>query len=169
MSRDRMNRETIHDPASDPRIDRALASVGSATPATGLEGRILNRLAAERIRMESEPAPSLWSRLPRFPKQALGLVTACLLGFVIVAGSVSHSRRMGHGPVPPQPVLPGSGIGAASAVHPTAPASTPAPAGEPGRAARSAQPGRARIAPHSRKAPGAVPAQPSNKPASASQ
>ena len=166
-----MNRETILDTVPDPRVDRALQSIGSATPATGLEGRILNRLAAERLRMESEPAPSLWSRLPQFPKQALGLVSACLLGFVIVAGSISHSRRMsaGHGSVPPPLVLPGSGIGAASAVHPAAPASTPAPAGVPGRAARSAQPGRARIAPHSRKAPGAVPAQPSRNPSSNSQ
>lgn len=166
-----MNRETIQNATSDPRIDRALQSIGSVTPTTGLEGRILNRLAAERLRMESVPAPSYWSRLPRFPKQALGLVTACLLGFVIVAGSVSHSRRIGpsHGPVPPPLVLPGNGIGAASAVHPAAPASTPAPAGAPGRSSRSARPGRARIAPHSRKAPGAVPAPPSGNPSSNSQ
>ncbi len=171
MSRDRMNREPIHDTASDPRIDRALGNIGSATPASGFEGRILNRLAAERFRMDSEPALSLWSRLPRLPKQALGLATACLLGFVVVAGSISHSRRtsLNHGPVPPPLVLPGNGIGAASAIHPAAPASTPAPAGEPGRAARSTQAGRARIAPHSRKAPGAVPAPPSRNPSSNSQ
>ena len=30
-----MNRETIHDATNDPRIDRALRSIGSATPAAG--------------------------------------------------------------------------------------------------------------------------------------
>ena len=165
MNRDRMNRETLHDVPSDTRVDQALRSVGSAAPTPGFEGRILNRLATERVRMESEPQPSLWSRMPRFSRQALGLATASLLGFAIVAGSISHSRRIGsgHGPVPPPLVLPGQGIGAASAVHPAAPASTPAPAGEPGRGAPSSQPGRARIAPHSRRAPGAVPAQPAKK------
>ena len=83
-----MNRETIHDATSDPRIDRVLESIGSATPTSGLEGRILNRMAAERLRMESRGTPSLWYRLPRLPRQALGLTTACLVGFVIVAGSV---------------------------------------------------------------------------------
>ncbi len=169
-----MNRDTIHDAPPDPRIDRALRSIGSATPAPGLEGRILNRLAATRMTMDAEPARSSrtsrnWtsriSALPRFPRQILGLATAGLLGFVIVAGSVNHSHRTGseRGTIAP-PLPTGQGIGAASAVHPAAPASTPAPAGEPGRAARSSEQGRARIAPHARKAPGAVPAPPSSQP-----
>lgn len=169
-----MNRDTIHDIPPDPRIDRALRSIGSATPAPGLEGRILNRLAATRMTMDAEPVGSSWlsriSALPRFPRQILGLATACLLGFVIVAGSVNHSHRTGseRGTIAP-PLAPGQGIGAASAVHPAAPASTPAPAGEPGRAARSSEQGRARIAPHARKAPGAVPAPPSSQPSANSR
>ncbi|MFP5227691.1 MAG: hypothetical protein ACLGXA_08660 [Acidobacteriota bacterium] len=170
-----MNRESIHDPGTDPRIDRALQSVRSATPAPGFEGRILNRVAAARMTMDARPAHISWisriSALPRLPRQVLGVAAACLLGFVIVAGSVSHSRRIGaeHGTIAPPLPAAGQGIGAASAVHPAAPASTPAPAGQPGRALRSSRHGRARIAPHSRKAPGAVPAPPASKPASDSE
>ena len=163
-----MNRETIHDPTSDPRIDQALRSLGSSLPAAGFEGRILNRLAAQRVASESRSSLMPWmGRLPRLSRQALGVTTACMLGLAIVAGSVSHSRSMSHGTAPPALPLAGQGIGAASAVHPAAPASTPVPAGEPGRASRSSDrspdQGRARIAPHSRKAPGAVPAPPANK------
>jgi hypothetical protein len=173
-----MNRATIHDATSDPRIDRALESIGAATPAAGLEGRILNRLAAERIAVASKPARIAWlnkvmGRSPRFSRHALGAASALALCFAIVAGSVNHSRRTSHGVLPPPVPLAGQGIGAASAVHPAAPASTPAPAGEPGRASRSAErspdQGRARIAPHSRKAPGAVPAPPAGKPSGDSQ
>jgi hypothetical protein len=91
------------------------------------------------------------------------------LGFVVVAGSVSHSRRIRPQLVaPPSLVLPGQGIGAASAVHPAAPA--PVPAGQPGRSTRNSGPGRARIAPHTRKAPGvAVPAPPTKTASSDSQ
>jgi hypothetical protein len=165
-----MNTEKMNDAMDrgQTAIDAALRSVGSATPASGLEGRILTRLASERIRMEAAPRRRpLFSRLGVFPGRALGLVTACLLGFVVVAGSVSHSRRMkpGQGAAPPPLVLPGQGIGAASAVHPAAPASALVPAGQPGRSARSSSPGRARIAPHARKAPGvAVPSPPAGHP-----
>jgi hypothetical protein len=170
-----MNRETIHDPAGDPRIDRALRSIGSVAPAPGLEGRILNRLAAARISSADQPTRLSWasriSTLPRLSRQLMGLATACLLGLVIVVGSVSHSHRMSPGRGILAPALPasGSGIGAASAVHPAAPASTPAPAGDSGRASHSSQQGRARIAPHARKAPGAVPAPPADKPSSGLQ
>ena len=169
MTADRMN--NAMDSGTDPRttatIDAALRSVGSATPTAGLQGRILTRLASERLRLEAAP-PRLFpltrfGRLHPVPARALGLVTACLLGFVIVAGSVVHSRRIKPGQVvaPPVLVLPGNGIGAASAVHPAAPATAPVPAGQSsrGRSTRHSGPGRARIAPHSRKAPGvAVPA-----------
>jgi hypothetical protein len=164
-----MNRETIHDATNDARIDRVLGSIGSAVPASGFEGRILNRLAAQRVVLESKPlALFRLGRLPRISRQVLGVTTACVLSFGIIAGSVSHSRRMGHLAAPPVLPMAGQGIGAASAVHPAAPATTPAPAGDSGRASRSPEPsadqgrtqGRARIAPHSRKAPGAVPAPP---------
>jgi hypothetical protein len=161
------NKNGVMDPAADPRIDAALHVIGSATPESGLEGRILTRLAEERLRMEAAPAPSVRAAwLGHFPVRALGLVTACLMGFVIVTGSVVHSRRIKPDQMvsPPPLVLPAQGIGAASAVHPAAPASAPILAGQPGRAARRSSPGRARIAPHARKAPGvAVPAPSSNK------
>lgn len=163
------------EPESNPRIittiDEALHSVGAATPTPGLQGRILTRLASERMKMEAAPArfPLLahLGQLPRRSAPALGVVTACLLAFVIVAGSVSHSRKLHSGQIvaPPVLVLPGQGIGAASAVHPAAPASAPVPAGQGarGRSSRRSGPGRARIAPHTPKAPGvAVPAPSSN-------
>ncbi len=161
-----MNGESLHsamDSAPDARIDAALRSVGSADPAAGLEGRILTRLAAERVGIETAPARRL--RLRGFPARALGLAAACLIGFVIVAGSVSHSRSVRLRPGgPPTLVLPGQGIGAASAVHPGAPASAPIPAGQGGRSDQTSSQGRARIGPHARKAPGvAVPAPSSNK------
>ena len=175
MTADRMNNtmDSGMDSGIDPRtkaaIDAALRSVGSATPAAGLEGRILTLIASERIKLEAAPPLSplaRFGRLHRVPARTFGLITACLLGFVIVAGSVVHSRRIRPGVVaPPVLVLPGNGIGAASAVHPAAPASAPVPAGQGsrGRSARRSGPGRARIAPHSRKAPGvAVPAPSTN-------
>jgi hypothetical protein len=150
-------------------IDETLQSIGTATPASGLEGRILTRLASERIKMEAAPAKfPLLARLSgssRNSARALGLVTASLLGFVIVAGSVSHSRKLHSSQIvaPPVLVLPSNGIGAASAVHPAAPASAPVPAGQSARGRSAHRSGRARIAPHSRKAPGvAVPAPSSN-------
>ncbi len=154
------------EPGSDPRIDAidaALRSVGKAEPVPGLEGRILMRLAAARVQAETSPArlPLLVVRPRHLPMRALAFVTSCLLAFVIVAGSVSHSRRMKAGQIiaPPSLVLPGQGVGAASAVHPAAPASAPLPAGQGSRGRSVRRAGRARIAPHARKAPGvAVPA-----------
>lgn len=170
MTNERLNNEMGAEPRISTAIDAALRSVGSATPQSGLEGRILTRLASHRILMETEPAPAgRFARWPRFPARALGLVTACLMGFVIVAGSVSHSRKIRPAQMvtPPSLVLPGHGIGAASAVHPAAPASAPMPPGQAarGRSSRRAGQGRARIAPHTPKAPGvAVPAPASNSP-----
>jgi hypothetical protein len=168
-----MNRDTIHDGRSDARIDNALRSVGAVTPDTGFQGRILSRLAAERIARPARPPVFIrlfaTGRMPRFPRAALGLGTACVLGFGIVAGSVSHSRRAGHGVLPPPLPLSGQGLGAASAMHPAAPASTPAPAGVSGRASQpSPDKGRAEIQPHSHKAPGVVPAPPVNRKANES-
>lgn len=156
------------EPDNDPRvrasIDAALTSVGTATPEDGLEGRILNRLAAERMKLDAQPQPRpLVGLRGSLTARALGLMTACLMGFVIVAGSVSHSRRPRPGSVvaPPSLVLPGQGLGAASAVHPASPAAAPVSPSQAarGRSSRRSGPGRARIAPHTRKAAGvAVPA-----------
>lgn len=159
-------------PENDPRItaiiDEALDRVGAATPAPGLEGRILTRLATERMRMEAAPARfSLFRSSNRLPARALGLVSACLMAFVIVAGTVSHSRKLHANQMvaPPALVLPGQGIGAASAVHPAAPATAPVPASQADRGRSAHRTGRARIAPHAAKAPGvAVPAPSSSDP-----
>jgi len=158
------------EPENDPRIvaaiDAALSSVGAAEPASGLQGRILMRLAAERMKMDAAPARfPLFGRSSGVPVRALGVLTCCLLAFVIVAGSVSHSRHIkaGQAVAPPVLVLPAQGIGAASAVHPAAPATAPLPAGQGARGRSVHRTGRARIAPHARKAPGvAVPAPSSN-------
>jgi len=161
--------EPENDPRITARIDAALGSMGTVTPAEGLEGRILNRLAQERMKLDAEPRRRpLFGGHGSLTARALGLMTACLMGFVIVAGSVSHSRKVKSGSTaaPPSLVLPGRGVGAASAVHPASPASAPVPASQAarGRSLRKSGPGRARIAPHTRRAPGvAVPA-PANAP-----
>ncbi|MGA7886260.1 MAG: hypothetical protein WCA44_11000 [Acidobacteriaceae bacterium] len=150
-----------YEPQSDKwqqRIDAALRSAGSATPPEGLEGRILTRLAAARI---AEPRVSWFGRWPRYSRPALAFAAAGLLGAVVVVGSVDHARRFGRAPAPPVLVMPGQGMGAASAVHPAAPASAPLAAGpkDHGRSTRKLSHARARIAPNARKAHGvAVPA-----------
>lgn len=154
----------------DARIDAALRAVGTARPEMGLEGRILNRLAAERMNRGSAPA-GLLHRMPRFAGAALTAVFVCVAGAAIVMGSVEHSRGLHHAPVvaPPVPGLPGNGIGAASAEHPAAPASAPvlAKPNSRGRSNPSDQAGdhgRARIKRHAHRAAGvAVPA-PDEKP-----
>ncbi|HTV15367.1 MAG TPA: hypothetical protein VME68_11665 [Acidobacteriaceae bacterium] len=145
-------------------VDAALRAVGSATPEPGFEGRILTRLA--QARAEGYAAPRAGSRLMRVAAPGLGFVCASLLCAVIVTGSVRFSHRNHPGSVaPPTIQMQGTGVGAASAVHPAAPASTPMPAGTKGRSARRTVQGRARIAPQARKAPGvAVPAPTANVP-----
>lgn len=177
-----MNRETPRefDPralASGPgdragrRIDEVLRRLGSAAPESGLEGRILTRLAAARLACQADPVSgsrlAAPRRLPRLALPVLGLASMGVLCAVIVGGSVSPSRRSAPLSAPPVLQLPGQGIGAASAVRPAAPASTPVPADTPGRgrsAHRDAAHGRARIAPHARKAPGVVVPAPSTRP-----
>lgn len=163
------------DPAIGTRtqagIDVALRSVGTATPAPGLEGRILTRLASARLASEDKGLATAAVRLPGtgrlrpwrvFSAPALCTTSACLVAVVIVAGSVSHSRRTHPGPMAAPPVLqlPAHGLGTASAVHPAAPASAPVLAGlaARGRSLRRSTHGRARIGAHAHKAPGvAVP------------
>jgi hypothetical protein len=164
MTGDRQPRTHID---AEARIDAALRNIGASSPDPGLEGRILNRLAAARLQVDA--SPSLPRRLPRALAPLFGFAFAGLMCAVIVGGSISHSRRFHPGTVPAPPVLqlPGTGVGAASAVHPAAPASAPVPAGPAarGRSSHRAAQGRARIAPQARKAPGvAVPAPQSSTP-----
>lgn len=152
---------------AESRIDAALRRISASAPDPGLEGRILNRLAAARLQVDA--SPSLPRRVPRVLASLFGFAFAGLTCAVIVGGSISHSRRYHPGTVPAPPALqlPGTGVGAASAVHPGAPASAPVPAGPAarGRSSHRGAQGRARIAPQARKAPGvAVPAPPSNTP-----
>jgi hypothetical protein len=141
------------------RIDAALHAVGRATPEPGFEGRILTRVA--QARAEGTAGAGSDHRLMRAARPALGFVCATLLCGVIVGSSVRFSHHNHPGPVagPPAIRMPGTGVGAASAVHPAGPASAPVPAGTAGRSSRRSTQGRARIAPQARKAPGvAVPA-----------
>jgi hypothetical protein len=151
------------DAQSGTRIDAALHDLGSVTPAPGLEVRVLTRLAGARL--QQNPTPALVPhRLPRVFAPFLGFVSAGLACAVIVGGSVTHSRHNHHA-APIIPVLPmqSTGVGAASAIHPAAPASAPVPAGPASRG--HAKQGRARIAPQARKAQGvAVPAPSSSSP-----
>jgi negative regulator of sigma E activity len=144
------------------RIDAALHSAGSATPAAGLEGRILTRLAAERSAMEAHPVRmGFFARMPGYAAPVLGMAIASLVCAVIVVGSVDHSRTLHRTPAAPVLVLPGQGLGAASAVHPAGPATAPMMAGPAsgGRFTRHMSHPRARIAPNAKKADGvAVPA-----------
>jgi hypothetical protein len=138
-------------------------------PEAGLQGRILNRLATERVRRESAAAGMtlMLRRMPRFAGAALTAVFVCVAGTAIVVGSVQHSRGLHHAPMvaPLVPGLPGNGIGAASAVHPAAPASVLAKPNSRGRSSRRADRGRARIQRHAHKAAGvAVPAPDENSP-----
>lgn len=147
----------------DQRIDAALRTVGTATPEAGLEGRILNRLAAERMSPAPSGLPGLLHRIPRFAGAAVTAVFLCAAGTAVVIGSVQHSKGLHRAPIvaPPVPGLPGNGLGASSAVQPAAPASVPVPASQSSRGRSSQTPdhGRARIQRHAHKAPGvAVPA-----------
>lgn len=148
-------------------VDAALRAVGSATPEPGFEGRILSRLAQARAEGTVASGARRGPRLMRMAAPVLGFVCATLLCAVIVGSSVRFSHRNHPGPVagPPAIQMQGTGVGAASAVHPAGPASTPIPAGTRGRASRRTAQGRARIAPQARKAPGvAVPAPTANSP-----
>lgn len=149
----------------DRRIDAALRAIGDAVPAAGMEGRILTRLAA--VRSGGWRPAHASRRLPRFLVPLAGFASTGLVCGVIVIASVNHSHRYHPGVVAP-PILQvqGGGVGAASAVHPAAPASAaPVPAGPAARGHhRAAQNGRARIAPHAKKAPGiALPAAPASQ------
>lgn len=154
---------------TDARIDEALRDLGSATPEPGLEGRVLNRLAAARMDARFSAGAKARPRFSSFAAPLLGFVSAALVCAVIVSSSVRYSHRShaGNTASPPALVMPGTGVGAASAVRPAAPASAPVPVGPTahGRSVRHSTQGRARIAPQAHKAPGvAVPSPPASSP-----
>lgn len=156
-----------------PRIDGTLQALGAATPPPGMEGRILTRVAAERLHMEAAPGSASWlpilrQRMPRGSAPALGFASAGLVCALMVVGSVTYSHRSHGAPVPVPVTLqtPSQAIGAAAAVHPAAPASSPVVAGPQsrGRSARHAKHGRARVQPQATKAPGVIVPVPSSAP-----
>jgi hypothetical protein len=149
------------------RIDATLHAVGTVRPEPGFEGRILTRVAKARAEGNAAVNAGLGQRLMRKAAPALGFVCATLLCAVIVGSSVRYSHRNHQTPVagPPAIQMQGTGVGAASAVHPAGPASTPMPAGTTGRSSRRTAQGRARIDPQARKAPGvAMPVPAANTP-----
>jgi hypothetical protein len=151
------------DRETSTRIDAALRAAGTVTPEPGFEGRILARLAEAR----NDGSAAAVSRLTRAFAPALAFACATLTCALIVGSSVRFSHRSHPGPVtgPPAVQMQGTGVGAASAVHPAGPASAPIPAGTAGRGSHRTAQGRARIAPQARKAPGvAVPAPKENTP-----
>lgn len=165
-----LERQSGTDSRHAGEIEAALRDLGKATPEPGLEGRVLTRLAAARMKAGAGSSTKFvwWRRLPRPIMPLMGFCCAGVLCAVIVAGSVSHSHHNPTGPVPPPVIqMPGTGVGAASAMHPAAPASTPVPAGTAsrGHSNRRNSRGRARITPEAHKAPGvAVPAPDSTLP-----
>jgi len=143
----------------DRRIDQALRQLGSVTPRPGIEGRITARLAQEQCQVEAARGRrAYFFGLPRF---AFGAAVGALACVAIVAGSVSHSRRI-------QPSLPGivsqpaaSGVGSAGAERPANRPVEPSPNGRPRSVRRTAE-GRAVISAQSQKSAGvAVPKTPS--------
>lgn len=135
----------------DEQIDRTLRRLGSAHPKAGMEDRILRRVVRESQEGKAQ-------RLLSLPRLAFGMSAAAMAGLMIVAGSVSHSRRIL--PVAPGLHLPAAaepGVGAASAAHVTSQPVTSLPQDRP-RSVRKTVNGRAVISRHARKPNGvAVP------------
>jgi hypothetical protein len=144
-------------PNCDGHIDQVLRQLGSVTPRPGIEDRIMARLAQEERAQAGQSRRIHFFAIPRF---AIGAAAGALACLAIVAGSVSHSRRI-------QPILPGigthpayPGVGTAGAERPADRPVTPSPAGRP-RSVRRLPEGRAVISPQSQKPAGvAVPKAP---------
>jgi len=135
----------------DQQIDRTLRLLGSATPATGMEERIVARLARADAKKNTV-------RFLKLPQLAFGMVAAAMAGALIIAGSVSHSRHIL--PVAPGLHLPAGaqpGVGAASGARVAPQPVTALPQDRP-RSVREAVNGRAVISSHAKKPAGiAVP------------
>lgn len=136
------------------QIDRTLRRLGSASPAPGMEARILAGLARD----EAENLPTRFFGVPRL---AVAFATAGTVCAFIVAGSVSHSHH--NLPVAPGLHLPGEaqpGVGAASAAHVAAQPVTALSKDRP-RSVLKTENGRAVISPRTKKHDGiAVPKAP---------
>lgn len=136
------------------QIDRTLRLLGSASPAPGMEERILAGLARAEARNLS---PHFFS-VPRFAVAFAMAGTVCAL---IVAGSVSHSHH--NLPLAPGLHFPGEaepGVGAASAAHVAAQPVTALPKDRP-RSVLKTENGRAVISVDAKKHRGtAVPKTP---------
>jgi hypothetical protein len=119
---------TQSDPLTDPRLDATLRALGSVAPTSGLEGRVLARLDAERARMRntSREHRAVFFRMTSSIFGVCGAALACAL---IVVASVSYSHHANPA-VPGAMQTGGSGVGAASAMHRVAPQPlAPAPKG----------------------------------------
>ena len=175
MNRESNPRVPVSAPGEETarRIDAALKSIGTTMPESGLEGRILTRIAAARANGEADsglglPMPGLQRRVPRFVIPVLSFASVGLVCAVVIGGSVRRPVANAARPAVAPPVLhlPGSGFGTASAVHPAAPASTPVPPNTISRGHARVPPGhgRARIARHAHKAHGVAVPPPATKP-----
>jgi hypothetical protein len=138
----------------DQRIDLVLQRLGSADPIPGMEDRIHTRLTRQEATSFRSPRFSL----PRLAFATMAGAVACV---AIIAGSVSHSRRIL--PTSPGIQLPAgssSGLGAASAAHVATRPVAPAPSERP-RSMRKTVNGRAVISPEAQRPTGvAVPKNP---------
>ena len=126
------------------QIDRTLRLLGSASPAPGMEDRILTGLA----HAEAGNEPKRFFSVPRF---AVAFATAGTVCAFIVAGSVSHSHH--NLPMAPGLHFPGEaqpGVGAASAAHVAAQPVTALPKDRP-RSVLKTENGRAVISPNAKK------------------
>lgn len=108
-------------PQTNARIDRVLRHLGSAEPPAGLEARVLARLDAH-ITADEARRPRWW-----MPQLTLALVAVGCACALMIAGSVTHSRRMAPAvPGVRLPVAASAGLGAASAAQITSqPVTTP--------------------------------------------
>lgn len=96
------------------KIDNALRQLNAAQPPLGMEARVLARLE-ERLAADEARRPR-W----RMPQLAWALAAAGCVCAVLIAGSITHSRRMA--PTVPGVHLPavmGTGLGAAAAARVT--------------------------------------------------
>lgn len=117
--------ETTQQQVWERDMDAALRLLGSAEPPAELPSRIIATCMEARIATGSVKGHSGWHFF-RVPKLAIAGATAVLVGVVIVAGSVEHSRNAAMptagmqfaGATSSEPgTTRSSGLGTASAAH----------------------------------------------------
>lgn len=142
----------------DERIDRTLRALGAAEPVAGIEGRVRVRLARAEILAQGEAKRKV-RRFFSVPQLASMIAAAGMVCAVIVAGSVTHSRRiLPIAPGAPGLHLPGdaqAGVGAASAARVAAQPVIASPKDRP-RSVRKTVNGRAVISANAKKHAGVV-------------